>query len=87
MKELRETSQNAIKRSFLNDYIKSLQDQIEHLKNEVCFLRGELKGKNAFAKTLFTPGSDNKNQQNVYGNQDRRLCVTTNKKQYYTKER
>ena len=74
---------------FLNDYIKCLQSRIEHLKSEVCFLRGELKDKNAFAKTLFNPGSDNKNQKNVYGNQDRRLCVTTNESnillsQYFT---
>ena len=67
MKEQRETSQNAIKCSFLNDYIKSLLDQIEHVKGKVNFLRGELKDKNAFAKTLFNPGSDYKNQQNVYG--------------------
>lgn len=62
----------------MNDYIKSLLDQIEHLKSEVSFLRRELKDKNAFAKTNFNPGSDNKNQENVYGNQDRKLSVTTN---------
>ena len=62
----------------MNDYIKSLLDQIEHLKSEVSFLRRELKDKNAFAKTNINPGSDNKNQQNVYGNQDRKLSVTTN---------
>ena len=80
MKEQSETFQDAIKHCFffLNDYIKSLLDQIEHLKSEVSFLRRELKDKNAFAKTNFNPGSDNKNQQNVYGNQDRKLSVTTN---------
>ena len=90
MKEQRETSQDAIKHSFFNDYIKSLLDQIkkivgrnlldqiERLKNEVSFVRGELKDKNAFAKTHFNSGSDDKNQQNVYGNQTRRLCVTAN---------
>ena len=77
MKEQRENSHDTIKHSFLNDYIKSLQDQIERLKSEVCFLRGELKGLNEFP-TLFNIGSDNKSQQTVYGNQDLRLCVTTN---------
>lgn len=77
MKEQRENSHDTIKHSFLNDYIKSLQDQIERLKSEVCFLRGELKGLNEFS-TLFNIGSDNKSQQTVYGNQDLRLCVTTN---------
>ena len=46
MEEQRETTQDAIKHSFLTDYMKSLQDQIEHLKSKVCFLSGELKQKN-----------------------------------------
>ena len=46
MEEQRETTQDAIKHSFLTDYIKSLQDQIGHLKSKVFFLSGELKQKN-----------------------------------------
>ena len=48
MKEQRETSQDAIKHSFLNDYVKSLQDQIKHFKSEVHFLRGEIKDQISF---------------------------------------
>ena len=48
------------------------------MKSEMCFLRGELQDKNEFAKTLFNPGSDNKNQQSIHRNQDRKPCLTKN---------
>ena len=59
------------------DYIKSPQDQTEHLKNEANLLTGELNDKNAFAKPIFNTGSYNINKQHACGNQDQSLCDTT----------
>ena len=36
------------KTGYMDEYIKAIQDQIPSLKGEVMFLRGKVKGKNAF---------------------------------------
>ena len=50
--EVKQHINNIQNNNYLGDYIKSLHDQIESLKNEVLFLRKELSGKNETIKIL-----------------------------------
>ena len=59
------------KTDYMGEYIKAMLDQIASLKSDIMFLRGEVKGKNAFIEQL-----NNNNNNNIINRNNKAIMIT-----------